>query len=274
MSYLESRAVDFIIPCDSDYKTIIVPLKLEANTWSIAHPFAHEVWIAAIISVPLYAIMMGAANYFFYGYFHWKEVFGFVIRNAFSEHADFPDNRRKYQKLLIIIWVWSTFVLVQAYAGNLTALLTLPRIPDPIRNAEEFLNQTEISLFMEKGNTEVFYFRESAEDSVQRKLFDRATISGPLSNRERLQYGCFTEETYNTRRHAAGCHSGGVIALFSQDYSEHGHCNFYKTEEKFITTFATLAAFQVRHDLLLYLSSISYIMTSHNDKINISHWTQ
>ena len=75
MSYLESRAVDFAIPIEEDYKTIIVPLNLEADTWSIAHPFAFEVWIAAILSMPLYAIVMGAANYFFYGYFHWKEVF-------------------------------------------------------------------------------------------------------------------------------------------------------------------------------------------------------
>ena len=246
MSYLESRAVDFVIPQETDYKTIIVPLKLEANTWSIAHPFAHEVWIAAIISVPLYAIMMGAANYFFYGYFHWKEVFGFVIRNAFSEHADFPDNRRKYQKLLIIIWVWSTFVLVQAYAGNLTALLTLPRIPDPIRNAEEFLDQTEISLFMEKGNTATFYFREAGQDSVERKLYERATVSGPLSSADWVQWPCFTEEVFHKGSHAAVCNSGGIPALFSLDFSKNGHCNFYTTEDKFITTFATIAAFPVR----------------------------
>ena len=138
------------------------------------------------------------------------------------------------------------FVLAQAYAGNLTALLALPRIPDPIRNAEEFISQTEIYLFMEKGNKETFYFRESAKDSVQRKLFERATISGPLSYKDRLQYGCFTEETFHTGRHAAVCNAGGVPVLFSQDFSKNGHCNFYTTEDKFITTFATIAAFPVR----------------------------
>ena len=259
MTYLESRSVDFTIPVGSDYKTIVVPLRLETEIWSIAHPFAYEVWLAATISLPLYAIMMGAVNYFFYGAFCWKEVFGFVIRNAFYEHSGLPDNRRAVQKLLIIIWVWCMFVLVQAYAGNLTALLALPRIPDPIRNAEEFLNQTEISLFMEKGNTEVFYFRESAKDSVQRKLFESATISGPLSYAERLQYGCFTEETFHTGRHAAVCWTGGIIALLSQDYSKNGHCNFYLTEDKFLTTMASIAAFQVRCEHCLKLLFISCV---------------
>ena len=251
MTYLESRAVDFV-PHMSDYKIMIVPLRPpEVETWSIAHPFAYEVWLAAIISVPLYALTMGTANYFFYGSFNWKEAFGFVIRNAFSEHSELPDNRRPYQKLLIIIWAWSTFVLVQAYAGNLIALLALPKIPDRIQSAEEFLGQTEISLFMEKGNTETFYFRQAAPDSVQRKLFERATISGPLSYTDRGQYGCFTEEIFHRGSYAAVCNRGGVVALLSQDFGRRGYCNFYTTEEKFLTTMVSMVAFPVRHEFLL-----------------------
>ena len=146
--------------------------------------------------------------------------------------------------MLIIIWAWSTFVLVQAYAGNLTALLALPRLPDPIKNVEEFLNQTEISLYMTEGNTETFYFSKASRDSVEGKLYERATIK-PLPYMDQAKYGCFPEEIFHGRRHAAICWTGGIYALYSQDFSQNGHCNFYPTEDKLFISPGSMAVFPV-----------------------------
>lgn len=88
---------------------------------------------------------MGMAYYFYGGSVDWNMLCGFVIRNALSEQNNsIPHQAKVHQRVLIITWLWSSLVLVQAYAGSLTAMLAKPQFQSPIKNLEELLGQTEI----------------------------------------------------------------------------------------------------------------------------------
>ena len=113
--------------------------------WFFKDPLSFYVWLCSILCVPVYLLAMGLADYLFNGYADWGAVTGFVIRNALSEQNYTPRDKRVYQKILIFIWASSMMVLVQSYAGNLTAMLTRPKLQEPIRTLEELLGQDELS---------------------------------------------------------------------------------------------------------------------------------
>ena len=87
-----------------------------------------------------------------------------------------PKTRRNFQKILIIIWLAAIFVLAQAYSGNLTAMLTAPGLPTPIRNSEEFLAQKELSLIIPKNSGVEYFFKHFPSDDRAR-LGQRASVS-------------------------------------------------------------------------------------------------
>ena len=185
--------MDFtFIPVESSF-TIVVPLRLESDTWSMKDPFSYEVWCMVTICIPLYVIIMGLADYVFCGSVDWEALIGFVLRIALSENdSNLPENKWAYQKLFLICWISSVFVLVQSYAGNLTAMLTRPTLPAMLRNAEDLLSQDDISLVMEKGSVEEFNFRAATFGTTLRRLYMRSTIMNPLTPAERLRHGCYT----------------------------------------------------------------------------------
>ena len=186
-------AVDFtFIPVESSF-TIVVPLRLESDTWSMTDPFSYEVWCMIIICIPLYVIIMGLADYVFSGTVDWEALIGFTLRIALSENdSNLPENKWAYQKMFLLFWISSVFVLVQSYAGNLTAMLTRPTLPEMLRNAEDLLSQDDISLVMEKGSVEEFNFRAATSGTTLRRLHTRSNMMNPLTPTERLRHGCFT----------------------------------------------------------------------------------
>ena len=46
-------------------------------------------------------------------------------------------------------------------------------------------------------------------------------------------------------KHAAICDRFMFRAMISKDFSQYGHCNYYMTEDKFLTTRMAIAAFPV-----------------------------
>ena len=186
-------AVDFtFIPLES-YFTIVVPLRLESDTWSMIDPFSYEVWFIVILYIPLYVIIMGLADYVFCGTVDWEALVGFILRTTLSENdSNLPENKWAYQKLFLIFWISSVFVLIQSYAGNLTAMLTRPTLPEMMRNAEDLLSQDDISLVMEKGTIEEFHFRAATSGTTLRRLYKRSIIMTPLTPAERFRHGCYT----------------------------------------------------------------------------------
>ena len=128
-----------------NFHAVVMPLKTRSNMWYFKDPFTYSVWLSIFASIPIYIIAMGMAYYFYGGSVDWNMLCGFVIRNALSEQNNsIPHQAKVHQRVLIITWLWSSLVLVQAYAGSLTAMLAKPQFQSPIKNLEELLGQTEI----------------------------------------------------------------------------------------------------------------------------------
>ena len=65
--------------------------------------------------------------------------------------------------------------MAQSYAGNLTAMITRPKLHMPITSAEDMLAQDEISLVVEEGVAIIDYMEASPESSTLRELIGTAT---------------------------------------------------------------------------------------------------
>ena len=215
--------------------------------WYIIDPFQYNVWLMFIASVPTYLIAMGMTDYFYYGEIHFDDLFGFVIRNALSEqNSRFPYRAQIYQKILIIIWSWSMLVMVQAYSGNLTAMLAKPKLQTPIRTLDELINQDEISWVLEEKTVAEFYMKTSQTGTTMKKLYNGATLMPSLTPKEQYTYGCYASKLRGSGNLASICDVGLILAMYAKDFSETGKCNFYLLEEKFMSS-VTAVALQVSH---------------------------
>ena len=61
------------------------------------------------------------------------------------DHASNMPDKRNYEKVLVLAWVWFTFIIITLYVGNLKAMIMSPRFLMPIQEPQDFLMQNEIS---------------------------------------------------------------------------------------------------------------------------------
>ena len=204
--------------------------------WFFIDPFSFELWLGFILCIPIYILAMGLADYLFIGYADFGGLTDFIMRNALSEQNFAPRNdKQAYKKLLIIIWIWSMMVLVQSYAGNLTAMLARPRLQEPIRSLEDLLSQTEVSWTFSGGSA--YFLGTSKHGSIFRRLYEGGTIIHDKS----LEVNCFATEREKESLLGSICASGSILAWMNYDYSKTGKCNFYMIEDKFLTSGASIA---------------------------------
>ena len=129
-------------------------------------------------------------------------------------------------------------VLVQSYAGNLTAMRTRPKLQEPIRTLEELLGQNEVSWII--PNPEVVYGLKTSESgSALKRLGD-----GGIAVRPNAAYDCFPSEIYLDGMFGSICNMGSIQVLMNLDYSLRGKCNYYMIEDKFLASGGSMA-FQV-----------------------------
>ena len=57
-----AKHVDFSTKISIEYSTIVMPLSLKTDVWSVAHPFEYEVWIASLAIIPIFILAMGLAG--------------------------------------------------------------------------------------------------------------------------------------------------------------------------------------------------------------------
>ena len=74
-------SVDFSSGVSEESYSIVIPLKTGNDIWSFTNPFHYEVWIFSLISVPIFILTLGLAEYITSGTITWKKWIGFVVRN-------------------------------------------------------------------------------------------------------------------------------------------------------------------------------------------------
>ena len=222
----------------SESISIIVPLSTQDDIWTFLYPFNFEVWIFSLISVPIFTIAMGLTDYFGNGSIDWITVLGFVIRNVLSE--SFQSYRRvmgrladkkQYRKLMLnVVWIWSCFILVKSFSGNLTAFVAKPKLVMQFEMPEDFLNQDDMTLVVTDESGPLEMMRQLPPESTWRMLLEKTEL---MTWSKHWPSTCFTNSTQFTKRHASICDITGVKALLSDDFSGSGKCNWYTIKTSF-----------------------------------------
>ena len=238
-------SVEYSAPLYMSHYTIMVPLESRQNIWSFLHPFAYEVWIMLLITIPLLILAMIICN--FYVNLDWETLLSFVLRVAMVD-GRYPfkiidAKGSKTQKFLGVLWLAGCIVLIQSYDGNLTAMLTRPTLEMTIKTPEDLVNQTDIRwTIWDDGNEITEYLKASPSGSPMRRLFDQG--KDDTTDNDTWHSACFTDKQWESRTHAAICDSKSVEMIQSWDFSEDGVCNYYTIGDTFFTTPAVMA-FQV-----------------------------
>ena len=244
-AYSFSKAVEYSSSFYMCHHTVVVPVKPRENLWSFFNPLTYQVWIGILTSVPLLILAMGLTNYIFYKHADWENVINFVLRVAMVDGRSIKSCRlnMKYQKLIAIVWMLAIFVIAQAYAGNLTSILTRPILRKSVKNVEDLVNQTEIKWASVDEGAEIYEYLESTPSgSTMRRLFEQAEKVAESASAHRYS-PCYTIER-NARSWASICDIIDIDKLKSHDYGETGKCNYYTIDDTFFTTPAVMA-FQV-----------------------------
>ena len=230
--------MDYSIQISDNYYKVVFPLKHGSGMWFFIDPLSFHVWLCSLLCVPIYLLAMGLADYLFNGYADWHAVtddFAFVIRNALSEQNYTPRDKLVYQKIFIIIWASSMLVLVQSYAGNLTAMLTRPKLLEPIKTLDDLLSQDEVSWII-PDNTIPYLMKTSKNGSALKRLHDGGIIIPPNE-----AWDCFPLEIYKDGTYGSICNMGSIQNMMTVDYSLTGKCNYYTTEDKLFSSGGSMA---------------------------------
>ena len=236
--------VDFTRPVlEGGQWTVVIPVKSKPNMWYFINPFTPSVWLLYIFTIPVYFLAMVLIYFLCHGFVKWEATASFVLRVVLIEHSLVTlVEAKKYQpRLVIIILVSSYMVLTYSYAGNLTAMLTKPKLQSPIRTLDELLDQYEVPWVIEAGGFAEKLMSAAASDSTMKKLLDRSTkmtfnVSGS---------GCYSAEMEKDGVFGAICSIDDFKTLAAKDFGKTGKCNYYVVEQRFLNLVVALAI-QVR----------------------------
>ena len=206
----------------------IIPLRREKNIWSFLHPLSYEVWILTIISIPFYTLVWGLLNCLTSRQPNWTTLVGFVLRNSMIDPAKMPD-KATHEKALTFGWIWFTLFLVCGYTANLLALITSPELLMPIRETEDFLDQSELSIVMEDTVEIDEYISKLPHESVIKRVYDKIE----LWDSAEWYSGCFTKSTQYSGKHASLCDIHSINVILHQSFSNNGQCDWYLAESTF-----------------------------------------
>ena len=241
-TYSRSQSVDFSSMVSVGSYDIILPLRAENDVWSFIKPFSVELWIFSLGSIPIIMLAMALADYLRRVETEWATLVGFVLRNILSENMGKMPEKYNHQKFLTCIWMLTSFVLVMAYAGNLTAMIATPNLDMKFNKPEDLLYQQEITLVVEEEIGALEYMSQSPPGSTMRRLIEKTAVIGYGNN----LVNCFTSTGRYTRNKnfAAICDIDSIKSRMSADFSKTGQCNWYKTEKSLFQS-ASVMVFQV-----------------------------
>lgn len=226
------------------YYTIIFPLKRQNNLLSITDPLSFDVWVCLLMSIPTFLGVMCFTNYIYGGSPNWEASWSFVLRNVVSEHMSrlkLPD-KHLYQKLLIALWSWMTLVLITAYSGNLTAIITTPALKIPFTSADGMIRQTQIKWAAWDNSLFSKYANGRPHGTLLSNLIQQALL---MSLKAPDRENCYTSKLRESGDIASICDVTEARFLASRDYGKTGQCNYYLTDDKFLAA-DNFLAFQVR----------------------------
>ena len=241
MSPQETNSVAFSSALFNAVVKFIIPIRSTTDIWSFLHPLSPEVWICLLISIPVFIFIFGLLDRLSNGCLDWTTVAGFALRNILVEAMDTPASLRA----AVLGWIFAAFIVTTVYAGNLVAMITRPHLIMPIRDAEDFLAQNELSLVAEAEEPTITSMSTLPPNTIWRRLYDRLEFL-KFHNEEYWPSECFSNSTQYSGRHAALCNMIPIKEILHKSYSKDEQCNWYTTENSLYEV-PMVMLFQVRN---------------------------
>ena len=243
MTLDRKEGVDFTRPVQSSAYTVVIPVKTRPKRWFFINPFPPNLWLLYISTIPIYFLAMVLVYYLCHWSVEWEATGSFVLRVALNEHSS-PSNdlgKMFQQNLLIIILNLSFMILTYSYAGNLTAMLTKPKLQSPIRSLDELLDQHAVPWVLEAGSFLEKLMSTAPTNSTTKKIQERSLRMSLLISSS----GCYSAELEESGEFGAICALEDFKTLSNKVFSNTGKCKFYAVKERFLNTRNALAI-QVR----------------------------
>ncbi|CAM8928469.1 unnamed protein product [Rhodiola kirilowii] len=135
-----SKYVSFTQPYAESGLTMIVPVKIEAQTWMFIKPFTGSMWMVtcAILIYTMFIVwfLEHHSNPAFRG--PWKNQIGtatwFTFSTLFFTHRERIHSN--FTRVVVVIWLFVVLVLTSSYTANLTSMLTVPRLKPNLSSIE------------------------------------------------------------------------------------------------------------------------------------------
>uniref|UniRef100_A0AAN0N6H9 Ionotropic receptor 93a n=1 Tax=Polyphagotarsonemus latus TaxID=1204166 RepID=A0AAN0N6H9_9ACAR len=147
---VRSKIFTYTIPYDEEVIKVLVKKTPENDEWLFLTPFTYDTWYAVLLSVVLVGPLLYWVNKSSKYYVYYNEndgerlfklgnciwyTFGAIVQQGGDNLPNAISGR-----LLIAFWWLFEIVTIATYSGNLVALLTFPKIIQPIENVEDLLS--------------------------------------------------------------------------------------------------------------------------------------
>ncbi|RWS28262.1 glutamate receptor: ionotropic kainate 3-like protein 1, partial [Leptotrombidium deliense] len=235
---MESGKFAFTDPYDVENVGIIVKKAIEDHPFLFTTPFTWDTWFCifgsfAIIGPLLWSVQTFSRYYDFYnlrdgkGFFRLDNCIWYCYGAFLQQGGDHLPWAISGRVAIAFWWMYVT-VTVTLYSGNMVALLTFPKIIQPIENAGDLMD----AWFMSHGTIK--------DDPIQ--VMTKEAMYGPLVDlRKRMHYYKFPEEKDKVLTWV-GWGFLGFIARehearhwISQRYYQENFCSMFFAKEPVLT---------------------------------------
>ena len=183
-------------------------------------------------------------NYIYCGTPNWEATFSPIIRSALSERRATSPPKHLYQKLLVLVWSLMMLVLICAYRGDLTAIITKPLMQKPFTNANGMVRQTQMKWGIAAMNDLfISFMKNTTKGKTIRRIYDKTMI---FPNNDTYEDECY-RSAYQAKKSgniAAICEITSAKEFIANDFGKTGTCNYFLTEDNMLPSYLALA-FQV-----------------------------
>ncbi|XP_018017743.1 glutamate receptor ionotropic, kainate glr-3-like [Hyalella azteca] len=186
------QAIDFSGYADVDEHAVLYAYpQLEPDVAGFLRPFSFPVWMVVFSSILVTSLALAAHEYLRRKLKlgpHKKDQRGnllsqlmVTVRVLLSQTQDL--NARKAQSsILLVMWLWASFVLTCVYKSNLMSMLVAPVVNIPFTNFEQLVNQKKIPYKLPAASIFVEASHNSAPETLLGKLWRRSagTAADPV----------------------------------------------------------------------------------------------